>query len=46
MALAAHQIAKFNIKSIVLSTADEAIDNDFEITAEKIFPNTRIYENK
>jgi hypothetical protein len=38
-------MAKFNIKSIVLSTADEAIDNDFEIIAEKIFPNTRIYDN-
>ena len=44
MALAAHQMAKFNIKSMVLSIADDAIDNDFEIIAENIFPNTRICE--
>jgi hypothetical protein len=36
-------MAKFNIKSIVLSIADDAIDKDFDIIAENIFPNTRIY---
>ena len=44
IARAAHQIAKFNIKSMVLSIAEEAMDNDFDIMAEKIFPRTRIYE--
>jgi hypothetical protein len=39
-------MAKFNIKSIVLSIADDAIDNDLEIIAENIFPNTRIYGNQ
>jgi hypothetical protein len=37
-------MAKFNIKSIVLSMADDAIDKDFDIIAENIFPTTRIYE--
>src|SRR5579871_640803 len=46
MALAAHQIATFNIKSIVLSIADDAINNDLEIIAENIFPKTRIYQNE
>jgi hypothetical protein len=36
-------MAKFNIKSIVLSIADDAIDRDFDTIAENIFPNTRIY---
>ena len=31
---------------MVLSIADDAIDNDLEIMAENIFPITRIYENK
>ena len=46
MARAAHQMAKFNIKSIVLSTADDAIDNDLEMIAENIFPTTKIYGNE
>jgi hypothetical protein len=37
-------MAKFNIKSIVLSIADEAIDKDFDIIAENILPITRIYK--
>jgi hypothetical protein len=46
IARAAHQIAKFNIKSIVLSIADDAMANDLEIIAENIFPITRIYERQ
>lgn len=35
-------MAKFSIRSMVLSIADEAIDRDLEMIAEKIFPTTRI----
>ena len=46
MALAAHQMAKLSIRSIVLSMADEAMDNDFETIAEKIFPMTKIFRQR
>ena len=42
IALAAQKMAKFSIRSMVLSIADEAMDKDLEMIAEKIFPKTRI----
>ena len=42
IALAAQKMAKFSIRSMVLSIADEAMDKDLETIAEKIFPKTRI----